>query len=118
MPAVPATRSVRVTPAVDGQTLLSNGNGGPLGLPNLAAELLYAAHDAGIDQPSEVTPDALRHTAAAFLARQGVRLTDMAKVMGEMNVEQAALYSAMAPSGKRLGLDEVDRLMPAVKETI
>lgn len=104
----------KVTPAVDGQTLLSNGNGGPLGLPNLTAELLYAAHDAGVDQPSEVTPDALRHTAAAFLARQGVRLTDMAKVMGELTTEQAALYSAMAPSGKRLGLDEVQRLMPAV----
>lgn len=104
----------KLTPAVDGQTLLSNGNGGPLGLPNLAAELLYAAHDAGIDQPSEVTPEALRHTAAAFLARQGMRLTDMAKVMGELKAEQAALYSAMAPSGKRLGLDEVQRLMPAV----
>ena len=104
----------KVTPAVDGQTLLSNGNGGPLGLPNLTAELLYAAHDAGVDQPSEVTPDALRHTAAAFLARQGVRLTDMAKVMGELTTEQAALYSAMAPAGKRLGLDEVQRLMPAV----
>jgi polysaccharide biosynthesis transport protein len=104
----------KVTPAVDGQTLLSNGNGGPLGLPNLAAELLYAAHDAGIDQPSEVTPDTLRHTAAAFLARQGIRLTDMAKVMGDMGAEQAALYSAMAPSGKRLGIDEVQRLMPAV----
>ena len=104
----------KVTPAVDGQTLLSNGNGGPLGLPNLTAELLYAAHDAGVDQPSEVTPDALRHTAAAFLARQGVRLTDMAKIMGELTTEQAALYSAMAPAGKRLGLDEVQRLMPAV----
>lgn len=104
----------KVTPAVDGQTLLSNGNGGPLGLPNLTAELLYAAHDAGVDQPSDVTPDALRHTAAAFLARQGVRLIDMAKVMGELNVEQATLYSAMAPAGKRLGLDEVQRLMPAV----
>ena len=104
----------KLTPAVDGQTLLSNGNGGPLGLPNLAAELLYAAHDAGIDQPSEVTPEALRHTAAAFLARQGMRLTDMAKVMGELDAEQAALYSTMAPSGKRLGLDEIQRLMPAV----
>ncbi len=108
----------KLTPAVDGQNLLSNGNGGPLGLPNLAAELLYAAHDAGVDQPSEVTPDALRHTAAAFLARQGIRLTDLAKVMGELNAEQAALYSAMAPSGKRLGLDEVDRLMPALKQTL
>jgi polysaccharide biosynthesis transport protein len=108
----------KVTPAVDGQTLLSNGNGGPLGLPNLAAELLYAAHDAGIDQPSEVTPDAVRHTAAAFLARQGIRLTDMAKVMGELAPDQAALYSAMAPSGKRLGIDEVERLMPAVKDSI
>ena len=108
----------KLTPAVDGQNLLSNGNGGPLGLPNLAAELLYAAHDAGVDQPSEVTPDALRHTAAAFLARQGIRLTDLAKVMGELKPEQAALYSAMAPSGKRLGLDEVDRLMPALKQTL
>ena len=105
----------KVTPAVDGQTLLSNGNGGPLGLPNLTAELLYAAHDAGVDQPSEVTPDALRHTAAAFLARQGIRLTDLAKVMGELNADQAALYSAMAPSGKRLGLDEVERLMPTLQ---
>ena len=103
----------KVTPAVDGQTLLSNGNGGPLGLPNLAAELLYAAHDAGVDEPSEVTPDALRHTAAAFLARQGIRLTDLAKVMGELKAE-AALYSTMAPSGRRLGADEVERLMPAV----
>ena len=102
----------KVTPAVDGQTLLSNGNGGPLGLPHLAAELLYAAHDAGIEQPSEVTPEALRHTAAAYLARQGVRLTDMAKIMGEMSAEQATVYSAMAPAGKRLGLDQVERLMP------
>ena len=104
----------KVTPAVDGQTLLSNGNGGALALPNLAAELLYAAHDAGVEQPSEVTPEALRHTAAAYLARQGVRLTDMAQVMGEMSPEQATLYSAMAPAGKRLGLDQVERLMPAV----
>ena len=104
----------KVTPAVDGQTLLSNGNGGPLGLPNLAAELLYAAHDAGVELPSDVTPDALRHTAAAFLARQGIRLTDMAKIMGDLKAEQAALYSTMAPSGRRLGLDEVERLMPAV----
>ena len=104
----------KVTPAVDGQTLLSNGNGGPLGLPNLAAELLYAAHDAGVDQPSDITPDALRHTAAAFLARQGIRLTELAKVMGELKAEQAALYSTMAPPGKRLGADEVERLMPAV----
>ena len=104
----------KVTPAVDGQTLLSNGNGGALALPNLAAELLYAAHDAGVEQPSEVTPEAMRHTAAAYLARQGVRLTDMAQVMGEMSPEQATVYSAMAPAGKRLGLDQVERLMPAV----
>ena len=103
----------KVTPAMDGQTLLSNGNGGPLGLPNLAAELLYAAHDAGVDQPSEVTPDALRHTAAAFLARQGIKLNDMVKVIGGLSADQAALYSAMVPSGKRLGLSEVQRLMPA-----
>ncbi len=83
-------------------------------LDQLITELLYAAHDAGIDQPTEITPDALRHTYAAFLARQGIRLADLARAMGALKPEQAALYSGFAPPGQRLSLEQVDRLVAGV----
>jgi polysaccharide biosynthesis transport protein len=59
-----------------------------------------------------VTPDALRHTYAAYLARQGIRLTDLARAVGSLSPDLAARYSAMAPPGKRLGLEQVQRVMP------
>jgi succinoglycan biosynthesis transport protein ExoP len=105
----------KITPAGDAQPLLGDANAKPVALNDLTTELLYAAHDAGVDQPAEVTPDALRHTCAAFLARQGIRMTDLARAIGQMSAAQAAIYSAMAPAGKRLGLELVERLMPAVR---
>lgn len=102
----------KITSAGDAQVLLSAGSGGPISIDNLTRELLYAAHDAALDQPAEVTPDALRHTYAAFLARQGIRLTDLARAVGPLSPEQVARYSAMAPPGKRLGLEQVQRVMP------
>ena len=106
----------KVTPAGDAQPLLSAGNGSPASLGNLTSELLYAAHDAALEQPAEVTPDALRHTYAAFLARQGIRLADLARAVGPLSPEQAARYSAMAPADKRLALGQVERLMPSVRQ--
>lgn len=104
----------KLTTAGTGQPLLSAGNGGQISLDNLTSELLYAAHDAGVDRPDEVTPDVLRHTYAAFLARQGLRLADLARVVGPLNVAQVARYSAMAPPGKRLPLEQAQRLMPVL----
>ncbi len=78
-------------------------------------ELLYAAHDAGLQAADEVTPPALRHTGAAHLARQGLKLAELAKVLGPLDAEQARLYSALAPAGRRLTLDEIpQRLMPGL----
>ena len=105
----------KLTTAGTGQPLLSAGNGGQISLDNLTSELLYAAHDANVDRPGEVTPDALRHTYAAFLARQGMRLVDLARVIGPLSAEQAAAFSAMAPfAHKRPTLDQVQRLMPVL----
>lgn len=104
----------KLTIAGTGQPLLSAGNGGQIALDNLTSELLYAAHDAGVDRPDEVTPDLLRHTYAAFLARQGLRLADLARVIGPLSVAQVARYSAMAPPGKRLPLEQAQRLMPVL----
>ena len=47
--------------------------------------------------------------------RQGVRMAELARAVGQMTAAQAALYSAMAPAGKRVGLEQVERLMPAAR---
>ncbi len=83
---------------------------------DLTSDLLCAAHDAGIERPSEVTPAALRHTYLAFLARQGIRLADLVKLVGRLPPEEMAAYSGFSPPGKRLGLDEVNRVIDGVAE--
>ena len=107
--------SFKVTSDGNARGLLAGANASQASLSDLTTELIYAAHDAGVDQPAQVTPDALRHTCAAFLARQGVRLADLARAVGQLSADQAALYSAMAPAGKRLALEQVERFMPAVR---
>ena len=80
-------------------------------LADLASHLLYAAHDAGIERPAEVTPAALRHTYIAFLARQGLRLADLVNLVGRLSPEQVGLYSRYAPVGKRSKLSEINSSM-------
>ena len=65
-------------------------------------------------RPAEVTPEALRHTCLAHLARQGLRMAELARLAGHLGSEQAALYSAYAPEGIRRSLAEIDRTMHGV----
>jgi integrase len=89
----------------------------PPNVETLASQLLYAAHDGGLDRAAEVTPDALWHTGIAYLARQGIRLAELAKVAGRLSAEQAATYSALAPAGTRVSLAEVHSILQQVQES-
>ena len=82
---------------------------------DLDAALLYAAHDAGIETAGEVTPPALRHTYVAFLLRQGMRFSDLAKLVGHLPAETLAAYKLLAPAGPRQSPEPVDRLLPAIR---
>lgn len=81
---------------------------------DLATELLCAAHDAGLERPIEITPAALRHSYLAFLARQGIRLGDLGRLVGRLTPEQAGVYSALAPEGTRRSASEVALVMDGV----
>ena len=83
-------------------------------LEDLTSDLLCAAHDAGVENPAEVTPAALRHTYLAFLARQGIRLADLVRLVGRLPPEQIAVYGSYAPPGERLALDEVNRVIDGI----
>ncbi|MBS0546065.1 MAG: hypothetical protein JSR40_20315 [Proteobacteria bacterium] len=82
----------------------------------LQRRLLCAAHDAGLENPAAVTPDALRHTCIAHLVRQGLRFSELDRVAGPLPAEALAAYAGLAPAGVRRSLAELDRFMPALEK--
>jgi succinoglycan biosynthesis transport protein ExoP len=100
------------------QPLLADDRGLALGMDAFNAELLCAAHDAGILNPAEITSSALWHTYVAFLIRQGIRFADLMRITGNLATETMAAYSAISPSGPRLPLEAVERILPAVDQVM
>ena len=113
MPEPTAALLARLAAAPGAPLLARHGTARPT-LDDLTSDLLCAAHDAGIDNPAEVTPAALRHTYLAFLARQGIRLADLVKLVGRLPPEQVAVYGSYAPPGERLALDQVKRVIDGI----
>ena len=91
-----------------------DSNGAALGADDLAALLACAAHDAGLVNPAEITPLVLRHTYLAYLVRQGVRLSDLQTVVGDIPPTVLAAYAAFSPPGSGVSLDSVERNYPAL----
>jgi uncharacterized protein involved in exopolysaccharide biosynthesis len=102
-------------PASPGGQLVSLRGGRPVTLADLDGAILYAAHDAGIERPSEVTAVALRHTYVAFLVRQGIRFADLARVVGRLPPEALAAYGDLAPGGPRAALEAVQLVLPSLR---
>lgn len=80
----------------------------------LQRRLLCAAHDAGLDDPAGITPGTLRHTCVAHLVRQGLRFSDLDRVVGPLSTDALAGYAGLSPSGVRRSLAEVSPFMPAL----
>ena len=91
-----------------------DSSGEALGKIDLGALLSCAAHDAGLANPDEVTLQALRHTYLAYLVRQGVRLSDLGAIAGDMPPSELAAYTTYSPPGTGVSLDSVERIYPAL----
>lgn len=83
---------------------------------HLQSIIAYAAHDAGLENPAEITPAAIRHTYIAYLVRQGIRFSDLARIVGPLSAEVTAMYGAMASGGERRSLEMDERVMPFLRE--
>jgi len=81
----------------------------------VARRLLCAAHDAGLDEPAEITAQALRHTCIAYLVGQGLRFSDLDRIVGPLPADALARYAGFAPPGVRRKIEEVDPIMPALR---
>lgn len=97
--------------------LLGTPSGRPLAESELNTALLYAAHDAAIDDADEITPEALRHTYIAYLVRQGLRFSDLARIVGALPSDRLAAYRQLTLPGSHASPDEVDLVLPSMRES-
>jgi succinoglycan biosynthesis transport protein ExoP len=102
-------------PQADGAVLRSLSSG-PLPLDDVRSLVMYAAYDAGLDGADEVTPRVLRHNYLAYLLRQGIRFADIGRIVGRLPPEELAAYMRFAPSQPRLPLEQIDLVLPALRE--
>jgi len=65
--------------------LLCDATGRALSVRDVDDRLACLAHDAGLRHPEDVTARALHFTYAAFLARQGIRMSDLAVRVGTLS---------------------------------
>jgi len=91
-------------------------NGSALDPGDLGALLACAASDAGLVNPAEITPQALRHTYISWLVRHGVRLSELERVVGDIPPAVLASYAPFSPPGSGVPLDSMERDYPALVE--
>jgi len=117
----PSERSLRVAPAVFRRILAKadRRSEAVIDMPDSEDEqirrLICAGHDAGLDDPARITPQALRHTCIAYLVRQGLRFGELDRVVGALPAKALARYAGLSPPVVRLALAQVDPVMPALK---
>jgi len=97
--------------AVSPELLLSRQDR-PSTTGTVSAQILSAAHDAGIEEVTDVTPDCLRHTYLAFLVRQGIRFADLTQIVGHLPAAMLGAYSALSPPGPLLPRDAINVVYP------
>ena len=100
--------------AQESDTLLSTAGGTP-SLSHVEALISYAAHDAGLAQPAQITPWSVRHTYISYLVRQGIRFSELARIVGTLPAEVTAAYGASLPPTARRSLDQIDPVIPALR---
>ena len=96
--------------------LLANARGEPFSSADLEGLIACAACDAGLSDPVEVTSELLRHTYAAYLVRQGVRLADIISIIGPMAPAALREYGRLSPPGPGLPLERIDPVFPALRQ--
>jgi len=85
---------------------------------NIDAQILCAAHDAGLEDPTTVDAACLRHTYVAYLVRQGIRFADLSSLVGELPAPLLGAYTGYAPPGPRVSRERIQTSYPGVRANV
>lgn len=98
----------------DGGPIFRDPQGAALSAADLDGLVVCAAHDAGVAAPAAIDARALRHTYVAYLVRQGLRLGELATLVGHVPPAQLAAYGRLSPPGRGRSPQDVDVELPAL----
>lgn len=95
--------------------MVHDADGQALGESDLQMLLLCAAVDAGLPDSGALTPERLRHTAMAWLVREGMRFADLPQRFGRVDARGLADLAALVADRPRRHANEIDPLMPVLR---
>lgn len=75
----------------------------------LDAMLTCAAIDGGLSGAEQVRSESLSYTYTLFLIRQGIKLTDLNKIIGPVTPSRLLQLGKFSPDGAGLPLEQIDR---------
>jgi succinoglycan biosynthesis transport protein ExoP len=96
--------------------VLHNADGAHVAIAAVEQLVMYAAYDAGLDRPQQVTPAALRYTYLAYLIRQGIRAADIAHAAGPVRQKELIACMQIHSPRERRPLELIDRILPGLRE--
>jgi succinoglycan biosynthesis transport protein ExoP len=108
-------RRAALQPQAEGD-VLRGASGGPLPLDDIRSLVMYAAYDAGLEGADEVTLRTLRHTYLVYLLRQGIRFADIGRIVGRLPQDELTAYMRFAPSQPRQPLEQIELVMPGLRD--
>ncbi len=97
------------------QPLFRTARGEPVASTEIATRVTYTALDAGLDEPTAVAPEALRHTFILYLLRHNVRFGQIAQLAGHLTPEELAAYARFTSGARQGDVADVDPVMPALR---
>jgi len=95
--------------------ILADVAGSPIDRTALDSQFAYAAHDTGLRNPEEISTEALYFTYAAFLARQGIKMTELDGLIGRIPSAIGIELMRLTKPGRGRSIDEVDLAYPALR---
>jgi succinoglycan biosynthesis transport protein ExoP len=84
----------------------------PVTVEDLSALVTCAAIDAGLQNAGDIDADILRHTYILYLVRQGLRLSQLQRVIGPVAAKTLAAYARYSPAGPGLLLEAINPIYP------
>jgi uncharacterized protein involved in exopolysaccharide biosynthesis len=97
-------------------TLLQTPAGDSFAEAEVARLVLFAAYDAGLQRPQEITPSVLRYTLIGYLLRQGIRAADIERVVGRVRHTELVAWMQLNSPATRRPIEDIDRVLPALRE--
>lgn len=97
----------------DTSSQLVHPSGKMFGHDDLVALLSCLAIDAGLPNPEEITADTLRHSYIVYLVQQGIRLSELERVVGYLPPTELSQYRNYSPEGEGYSADDINLFYPS-----